>query len=82
MRLTAMRRQMQAKKLGIPSFSAQDLQSLQLTQAQIEEMARLFAVAKYQDRFVIPTAIREDQDIAYRQGACSLEGIAPKEGQL
>ncbi|MDU4696082.1 MULTISPECIES: nitrate reductase subunit beta [Paenibacillus] len=50
---------------------------------EIEEMVRLFAVAKHQERFVIPTARREmigESGLHYRQGACSLEGIAPEEG--
>ncbi|MGZ7441681.1 nitrate reductase subunit beta [Paenibacillus sp. TH7-28] len=52
---------------------------------EIEEMARLFAVAKHNERFVIPTGRREmigEAGLHYRQGACSLEGITPEEGFL
>ncbi|HEX2348797.1 MAG TPA: hypothetical protein VHI51_10230, partial [Ktedonobacterales bacterium] len=48
---------------------------------ELEDMARLLGVAKYNERFVIPTARREDTpDPVYLQGACGLEGIAPPEG--
>lgn len=53
------------------------------TVEEIEEMARLFAVAKHNERFVIPTARREmigEAGLHYRQGACSLEGITPESG--
>ena len=36
-----------------------------LTAAQIEEMYRYMAIANYEDRFVIPTAHREDAEDAY-----------------
>ncbi|QRF76449.1 Hdr-like menaquinol oxidoreductase iron-sulfur subunit 1 precursor [Thermoplasmatales archaeon] len=52
-----------------------------MTSDDVIEMSRLFGVSKYNERFVIPTAMREmEQDASYLQGACSLEGIAPEEG--
>ncbi len=46
-------------------------------------MARLLAVAKYNERFVIPTGRREmDEDLDYKRGACSIEDLAPPEGMV
>ena len=82
LRLTAMRAHMRQKNVG-------DLESSQLVReaglsiAQLEDMARLFGVAKYADRFVIPTAQRHNEaNLEYQQGACSLEDLAPPEGIL
>jgi nitrate reductase beta subunit len=42
-----------------------------LTAAQIEDMYRYMAIANYEDRFVIPTAHREDAEDAYGlRGGC------------
>lgn len=83
LKLTAMRVHMRGKTVGgIDEFR----QSKLLTEAgttpeELEEMARLLGVAKYNERFVIPTGRREmDDDNYYRQGSCSLEDIAPPEG--
>jgi nitrate reductase beta subunit len=44
-------------------------------------MAHMLGVAKYDDRFVIPTADRSgDPNLPFEQGSCSLEGLAPREG--
>jgi nitrate reductase beta subunit len=54
-----------------------------MTVEDLEEMARLLAVAKYNERYVIPTSRREmHDDLYYRYGACSLENIAPPEGMV
>lgn len=59
------------------------IQQTGLTEQQVEEMARLFAVAKYSERFVVPTAQRDmETNRVYLQGACSMEEIAPPEGVL
>ncbi len=59
------------------------LEEAGVTEEQVYAMARMFGVAKYNERFVIPTAARESNpDLAYSQGACSLEDIAPPEGVL
>ena len=81
-RLSAMRAQMRAKTVGRvtdPEF----LSRAGLAPDALEDMARMFGVAKYEERFVIPTGPREgDLDLAYEQGACSLEDIAPPEGVI
>src|SRR5699024_9240625 len=49
----------------------------------IEEMVLLLRVAKYDEQYVIPTGRREmDDDLNYRQGACSLEDHAAPEGMV
>ena len=81
-RLTAMRAFMRASRVG-DLDGGKLLKESGLTADQVLAMARLFGVAKYDERFVIPTAKREtNPDLAYAQGACSLEGIAPPEGIL
>ena len=51
----------------------QMVQSLGLTGKDIEEMYRLLAIAKYNDRFVIPASHREQVAELYaEQGTCGL----------
>ena len=83
LRLTAMRVAMRERSVGegggLPS--SQLLQAAGLSMEQVENMARLLAVAKYDERFVIPTGRRsDDAELEYQQGACSLEALAPAEG--
>lgn len=85
LKLTAMRVHMRGKTVGgIDEFS----QSKLVTEAgtnpeEIEDMVRLLGVAKYNERFVIPTGRREmDDDNYYKQGACSIEELAPPEGMV
>jgi nitrate reductase beta subunit len=71
--LAAMRSYMRSKTLGEPD--AQLARAVGMTPAEIEKMYRLLAVAKYEDRFVVPPAHRElagelDQQ---QQGACGLD---------
>ncbi|BFH13674.1 nitrate reductase subunit beta [Paenibacillus melissococcoides] len=83
LKMTAMRVHMRNRSVGgMDELKLSRLiQEAGLSVEEIEEMARLFAVAKYSERFVIPTGRREmDDDLHYKQGACSLEGIAPQEG--
>ena len=82
-RLTAMRAVMRDAVVNGANglASSQLLQEAGLTLSQIREMARLLGVAKYQERFVIPTGDRSHEvNPEYLQGACSLEEIAPPEG--
>ncbi|MCL6454993.1 MAG: nitrate reductase subunit beta [Alicyclobacillus sp.] len=80
LKLTAMRAYMRSRNLGEISESAL-FEASGLTLAQLEAMARMFGVAKYNERFVIPTGKRDaDKDLVYEQGACSLEDLAPPEG--
>lgn len=85
LKLTAMRVHMRSKHVGgVDDFKrSQLLKEADMSVEDIEEMARLLAVAKYNERFVIPTGRREmNDDLAYQQGACSLEDIAPPEGMV
>ena len=49
------------------------LKELGLTKQDVEDMYRLLAIAKYKDRFVIPTSHREQvADLYSEQGSCGL----------
>ncbi|MEH7661789.1 nitrate reductase subunit beta, partial [Bacillus velezensis] len=44
-----------------------------LTEQQIEDMYRLLAIAKYDDRFVIPSSHREEvAEVSADQGRCGV----------
>jgi nitrate reductase / nitrite oxidoreductase, beta subunit len=82
LRLVAMRAHMRSKNVG-DLEGTQLLKEAGVTPEQVEEMARMFGVAKYHERFVIPTGRREmDANLVYEMGSCSLEDIAPPEGFL
>ncbi|NMP23253.1 nitrate reductase subunit beta [Sulfobacillus harzensis] len=79
-KLWAMRVHMRSLKTD-ESVPERLYQEIGMTKEELERMARLLAVAKYQERYVIPTANRNaDPDLVYEQGACSLESIAPIKG--
>jgi nitrate reductase beta subunit len=79
-RLVAMRMHMRQRAVGDVDDTTL-LRESGMTARDLEDMARLLGVAKYDERFVIPTARCEDiPDPEYLQGACGLEGIAPTEG--
>jgi nitrate reductase beta subunit len=83
LKLTAMRVHMRAKTVGgVDDYRhSRLLEEAETSVEELEEMARLLAVAKYNERFVIPTARREmKDDLLYEQGACSIEDLAPPEG--
>jgi nitrate reductase beta subunit len=83
LKLTAMRVHMRQATVGGIDADGESklLKEADIDVETIEEMVRLLAVAKYNERFVIPTGRRErDDDLYYQQGACSLEEIAPPEG--
>ncbi|HEY3895438.1 MAG TPA: nitrate reductase subunit beta [Pseudonocardiaceae bacterium] len=73
-RLAAMRAHMRRVNLGEP-VDPEIAESVRLTPAEIEAMYRLLAIAKYEHRYVIPSAAGSD---AHRLDAlatgCSLEG--------
>ena len=80
-KLTAMRVAMREKTVGDTLSSSRLLKEAELTMDQVEDMARLLGVAKYPERYVIPTANRnQEPNPEYLQGACSLEELAPPEG--
>ncbi|MGD9676907.1 MAG: nitrate reductase subunit beta [Vulcanibacillus sp.] len=58
-RLTMIRYYMRMKNLG-KDFDTRLLEELNLTDNKVEEMYRLLAIAKYEDRFVIPTSHKEE----------------------
>ena len=79
-RLVAMRVHMRRQTVGDVDDTAL-LRESGMSAQELEDMARLLGVAKYDERFVIPTARREsDPNLTYEQGACGLEGLAPPEG--
>ncbi|MDY0405761.1 nitrate reductase subunit beta [Virgibacillus sp. 179-BFC.A HS] len=85
LKLTAMRVHMRGKTVGgVDGFRQSELlKQADTTPEELEDMARLLGVAKYNERFVIPTGRREmDDNLYYAQGACSLEDIAPPEGMV
>jgi len=83
LKMGAMRVHMRAKTVGgIDELKKSKLiEEANTTEEELEEMARLLAVAKYNERFVIPTGRREMlNDLHYRQGSCSIDELAPPEG--
>ena len=72
-RLAAMRAYMRADLIGgepDPAIAAR----VGMTAVEIEDMYRLCAIAKYDDRYVIPLAHREIADnLEERQGGCGLD---------
>lgn len=55
-----------------------ELEEAGLTPAVAEEMFRLLAVAKYRDRFVIPTVQREEvQNLHRDRGTCGFPPESP-----
>jgi nitrate reductase / nitrite oxidoreductase, beta subunit len=83
LKMAAMRVHMREKTVGGADKLkvSKLLEEAKTSPEELEEMARLLAVAKYNERFVIPTGRREmDDDLHYKQGSCSIEDIAPAEG--
>ena len=75
-RLAAMRRYMREKTLGAePDRSIAD--TVCLTPDAVERMFRLLAIAKYDERYVIPQAHTEVAGaMAERQGSCGISSPA------
>lgn len=83
LKTAAMRVHMRSKNVGGISEVEHSklLKESGLTVDELEDMADLLGVAKYEKRFVIPTGRRENkEENYYEQGACSLEDLAPPEG--
>jgi nitrate reductase beta subunit len=69
-RLLAMRAFYRGRQLGEGDNMAV-LEQAGIGLAEVEEMHRYLAIANYEDRFVIPTAHREDAENAYElRGSC------------
>jgi nitrate reductase beta subunit len=69
-RMLAMRAYNRAKHVdGQPNLAA--LQQVNLSQAEVEDMYQIMAIANYEDRFVIPTTHREYAENAFNvRGGC------------
>ena len=72
-KMVLMRQYMRTKELG-KEFDEKLLKEVDIDSKTIEEMYRLLAIAKYDDRFVIPTAHREQYEDLYKhQGDAGFE---------
>jgi nitrate reductase beta subunit len=85
-RMMAMRAWFRGKQLGNAPDAAL-LSSVGLDEATADDMHRYLAIANYEDRFVIPTAHREEAENAYQlRGGCGFtfgngcDGIDAKAG--
>ena len=85
-RMMAMRAWFRGKQLGVPEAPAL-LSGVGLDEATANDMHRYLAIANYEDRFVIPTAHREEAENAYQlRGGCGFtfgngcDGIDAKAG--
>jgi nitrate reductase beta subunit len=67
-KLLVMRMYMRAKQLGREDqFDQNILKEVGLTPQKVEEMYRLLAIAKYNERFVIPTTTKEKYENVYKE---------------
>ncbi|ADH98805.1 nitrate reductase subunit beta [Salisediminibacterium selenitireducens] len=72
-KMAVMRDYMRTKQTG-RAFDGKVTEELGLTEQDIEDMYRLLAIAKYDDRFVIPVSEKEYADDLYQmQGECGLD---------
>ncbi len=65
-KMVLMRQYMRAKDIGKP-FDPNLLEKVGIDAQTIEEMYRLLAIAKYEDRFVIPTSHKEKYEDLYKE---------------
>lgn len=71
-KMAVMRIHMRNQQTGKPSEPSL-LNSVGMDAQEVEDMYRLLAIAKYNDRFVIPPAHREEvEDLFSEQGSCGL----------
>ncbi|WP_458123005.1 nitrate reductase subunit beta [Paenibacillus sp. Z3-2] len=72
-KMAVMRIHMRNQQTGKTSESAL-LERVGMDAQEVEDMYRLLAIAKYNDRFVIPPAHREEvEDLFSEQGSCGLD---------
>ncbi|MEQ6388920.1 nitrate reductase subunit beta [Bacillaceae bacterium S4-13-58] len=72
-KMAVMRSFMRAQQTG-KDFDEKWITDLGLTKDSMEDMYRLLAIAKYNDRFVIPKSHREEvEDLYAEQGSCGLD---------
>ena len=72
-RLSAIRSHMRARRVENRSGSG-ILEDVGLTTEDAEQIYRLLALARYEERFVLPTAAREQSGIYAEQGRCGFAG--------
>src|SRR5699024_10911751 len=74
-KMAIMRNYMRAKQTGREgTFDKSRLHNLGLNEQSVEEMFRILAIAKYEDRFIIPKSHKEETSDAYLgQGICGLD---------
>lgn len=74
-KLAVMRNYMRARNVeSTETFDIDLIHEMGLSVEAIEEMYRILAIAKYEDRFVIPESHREDKaDLHAEQGTCGLD---------
>jgi nitrate reductase beta subunit len=68
-RLSAVRQFMRAQRVD-NQVDEQVLEKVGLSRDTVEKMYRLLALARLEERFVLPTAPIKDEDIFIRQGDC------------
>src|SRR5699024_2177415 len=74
-RMAMMRSYMRALSSG-KDFDESKLARVGMTAKQAVKMYRLLAIAKYEDRFVIPTSHKESHENVYRaQGSAGFDGM-------
>ncbi len=74
-RLIAVRYYMRAKELG-QEFDKSRLEKVGLTEDDAQDLYRMLAIAKYEERFVIPTTKKEfDRDVYKEQGMTGFDYI-------
>ena len=72
-RLSAIRSHMRARRVENRSGTG-ILEDVGLTTEDAEQIYRLLALARYEERFVLPTAAREQSGIYAEQGRCGFAG--------
>ena len=81
LRLSAVRLYMRSQTVADGLSASRLLSEAGVTVEEVSAMARLLGIAKYHERFVIPTGDRNHEpDLDYAQGAGSLEELAPPHG--
>jgi nitrate reductase beta subunit len=74
-RLSALRRYMRSERVDRQGDAAA-LQEAGLTESDGEAMYRLLALARIEDRYVVPTVGRsEDKGLFQTQGRCGFSGV-------
>lgn len=82
MKLTALRTHMRGRALG-QAGDESALEAVGLTVREAEDLHRLLAVAKYQDRYVVPAAHKEDAAaLSAIESRCPVDSAEPSERRV